>query len=38
MVLSERKRKSFLRTLKGRGATKTQNEIISDARSMKVRE
>jgi hypothetical protein len=38
MGLSERKRKSFLRTLKGRGATNTQNATISDARSMKVRE
>jgi hypothetical protein len=38
MGLSERKRKSFLRTLKGRGATKMQKVIISDARSKKVRE
>jgi hypothetical protein len=38
MGLSERKRKSFLRTLKGRGATNMQNATISDARSMKVRE
>jgi hypothetical protein len=37
MGLSERKRKSLLRTLKGRGATKMQNEAISDARSIKVR-
>jgi hypothetical protein len=36
MGLSERKRKSFLRILKGRGATKMQNEAISDARSIKV--
>jgi hypothetical protein len=38
MGLSERKRKSLLRTLKGSGATKTQKETISDARSKKVRE
>jgi hypothetical protein len=38
MGLSERKRKSFLRTLNGRGETKMQNEIISAARSKKVSE
>jgi hypothetical protein len=37
MGLSERKRKSLLRTLKGRGDTKTQKAAISDARSIKVR-